>query len=187
MDNQLKLSVYQTLENAKNIFNKKAVDYGTISWRVLRMKSLADQLFIKAKRIGEISTGIQKVTGKGNDIESEFLGLINYSIVGMIQNRLDGVEHWTKIFSSDKAITHYDEISDKFRMYFQNQHAYLVDKIQGYSTKKFSEKLQIKCQRIKYISKIEDEEARKIVLFGAFMEILFWSVIGHTTYKSTQG
>lgn len=186
IDKQLELGVYLILNQAQNLFQKKTHDYGTISWRVLRMKSLADLLFIKAKRIGEISTGIQKVTGAGNDIPSEFLGLINYSIVGMIQNRLDGIEYWTKIFPPDKAIVHYEEISSKFMMYFQNQHAYLADKIQGYSTKKFSEKLQIKCQRIKSISKIKDEGSRKIVLFGAFMEILFWSTVGHVAYKTTR-
>lgn len=150
------------------------------------MVSLADQLFIKAKRIGEISTGIQKVTGSGNDIHSEFIGLINYSVIGIIQNRFEDLKPGEKEMPAEEAIDNYLDISNKFYNYFKGQHAYLADKIQGYSTKKFSEKLQTKCQRIKSISRIEDEEARKVVLFGAFMEILFWSTIGHTAYQATQ-
>ncbi len=186
IDKQLELGVCLILNQAQSLFQKKTQDYGTISWRILRMISLADQLFIKAKRIGEISTGIQKVTGPGNDIESEFIGLINYAVIGMIQNRFEELQPGEKPMPAEEAISNYSDIADKFYSYFKNQHAYLADKIQGYSTKKFSEKLQIKCQRIKYISKIKNEGARKIVLFGAFMEILFWSTVGHVAYKSTQ-
>lgn len=186
IDTRIKISVYQALKKAQNIFNKKTLDYGTESWRVFRMISLSDQLFIKARRIGEISTGIQKVTGAGNDIHSEFSGLINYAFIGVIQNRLEGIEPWTKVLSSEKAIEYYNEVMHKAKMYFESQHDYLAYKIQGYSMKKFSEKLQLKCQRIKYISRIKNEDNRKMVLFGAFMEIFFWAVIGYSTYNTTQ-
>ncbi|TAH18953.1 MAG: DUF1599 domain-containing protein [Cytophagales bacterium] len=64
------------------LFEKKTQDYGT-SWRILRLSSLTDQIFIKAKRIRSIQEkGMQKV---GDDVASEFIGIINYCIIALIQ------------------------------------------------------------------------------------------------------
>ena len=72
----------QAIENCKTIFLQKTKDYGT-SWRVYRTISVADQIYIKAKRIRNIQeTGIQKI---GDDIISEFKGILNYGIIGLIQ------------------------------------------------------------------------------------------------------
>ena len=66
----------------KDIFLKKTNDYGT-SWRVYRIISVADQIYIKAKRIRTIQEkGEQKI---GDDIVSEFKGILNYGIIGLIQ------------------------------------------------------------------------------------------------------
>ncbi|HQW85284.1 MAG TPA: DUF1599 domain-containing protein, partial [Ferruginibacter sp.] len=68
--------------SAKKIFLHKTKDYGT-SWRVYRIISVADQIYIKAKRIRNIQeTGVQKI---GDDIISEFKGILNYGIIGLIQ------------------------------------------------------------------------------------------------------
>ena len=72
----------QAVESCKAIFLKKTKDYGT-SWRVYRTISVADQIYIKAKRIRNIQqTGVQKI---GDDIISEFKGILNYGIIGLIQ------------------------------------------------------------------------------------------------------
>lgn len=69
----------------KDIFLKKNRDYGT-SWRVLRPSSITDQIFIKAQRIKSIEkTGVLKVN---EGIDSEFRGIVNYSILAIIQLRL---------------------------------------------------------------------------------------------------
>lgn len=80
----------QQYDNAVNqcrdIFLKKTIDYGT-SWRVLRTISIVDQIYIKAKRIRTIQeTGSQKVD---DDITSEFKGILNYAVVGLIQMELE--------------------------------------------------------------------------------------------------
>ena len=70
------------VQSCKDIFIKKTKDYGT-SWRVLRTISIIDQIYIKAKRIRTIQeTGIQLV---GDDIISEFKGILNYAVIGLIQ------------------------------------------------------------------------------------------------------
>ncbi|WP_153797472.1 DUF1599 domain-containing protein [Foetidibacter luteolus] len=76
----------KALELCRELFLKKAKDYGT-SWRVLRTISVTDQLFIKALRIRTIQ---EKKTQKvGDDIKSEFIGIVNYGIIGLIQLALN--------------------------------------------------------------------------------------------------
>ena len=71
------------MAKCKDIFIKKMKDYGC-AWRILRLSSLTDQIFIKAQRIRsiEMNDGHQKV---GEDIRNEFIGIVNYSIITLIQ------------------------------------------------------------------------------------------------------
>ncbi|HTC00568.1 MAG TPA: DUF1599 domain-containing protein [Ferruginibacter sp.] len=74
------------VQSCKDIFLKKTKDYGT-SWRVYRIISIADQIYIKAKRIRTIQEiGEQKI---GDDIRSEFKGILNYAIIGLVQLSID--------------------------------------------------------------------------------------------------
>ena len=67
---------------SRNTFIKKTGDYGT-SWRVYRSISIADQIYIKAKRIRTIQE--KKLQKIGDDIKSEFEGILNYAVIGLIQ------------------------------------------------------------------------------------------------------
>jgi hypothetical protein len=79
---QTSLQYDQAVASCRDIFIKKTKDYGT-AWRVLRIISVVDQIFIKALRIRTIQAiGDQKV---GDDISSEFKGILNYAVIGMIQ------------------------------------------------------------------------------------------------------
>ncbi|OEK00048.1 hypothetical protein BFP97_00310 [Roseivirga sp. 4D4] len=75
----------QVIKACKDIFLKKTQDYGT-AWRVLRLPSITDQIFIKAQRIRSIQEkGAQKVD---DDISGEFIGIINYCVIALIQMNL---------------------------------------------------------------------------------------------------
>ncbi|MEO6549625.1 MAG: DUF1599 domain-containing protein [Ferruginibacter sp.] len=70
------------VKSSKDIFLKKTADYGS-SWRVYRTISVVDQIYIKAKRVRTIQEkGEQRI---GDDVMSEFKGILNYSIIGLIQ------------------------------------------------------------------------------------------------------
>ena len=71
------------IKKCEDIFAKKMKDYGS-AWRILRISSLTDQIFIrKFQRIRSIEEkGSQKVE---DDIVSEFIGIVNYSVIGLIQ------------------------------------------------------------------------------------------------------
>ena len=70
------------IKKCEDIFAKKMKDYGS-AWRILRICSLTDQIFIKAQRIRSIEQkGEQKIQ---EGVEGEFVGIVNYAIVGLIQ------------------------------------------------------------------------------------------------------
>lgn len=70
----------------KELFLKKTNDYGT-AWRILRLSSITDQIFIKAQRIRTLEE--KKISKIGDDIISEYIGIINYCIIAMLQADLD--------------------------------------------------------------------------------------------------
>ena len=75
------------IEICKDIYLKKSEDYGS-AWRILRVTSLTDQIFIKAQRIRSIQ---EKNKMKVNEnIEDEFIGIINYCIIAIIQLKYKG-------------------------------------------------------------------------------------------------
>lgn len=74
------------IKTCKDLFIKKTKDYGT-AWRILRPSSITDQIFIKAQRIRTLEE--KKVSKVGEDIVSEYIGIINYCIIAMMQLELD--------------------------------------------------------------------------------------------------
>lgn len=89
VDTQYNMTTQQQFKQAialcRDIFVKKMYDYGT-AWRVLRIPSLTDQIYIKANRIRSLQTkGVSKV---GEGIVPEFIAIVNYAIMGLIQLEL---------------------------------------------------------------------------------------------------
>jgi hypothetical protein len=76
-------------KHCRDLYEKKMLDYGS-AWRILRLPSLTDQIFIKAQRIRSIENkGTQKVA---DSIEGEFIGILNYSIMALIQLKMGVAE-----------------------------------------------------------------------------------------------
>lgn len=99
------LKQYNTaFDKCRTVFLKKTKDYGT-SWRVFRIKSITDQLYIKAKRIRTIDEkGQQKI---GDSVESEFMACVNYGVMGLIQLSID--KNQPTELSEVQAAKYYDE------------------------------------------------------------------------------
>lgn len=92
------------IEKCRQIFQLKVKDYGT-SWRIMRLPSLTDQIFIKANRIRTLEdTQVQKID---EGIEPEFIALVNYCTIALIQMEL-GVSENTEL-PLDKAIELYNK------------------------------------------------------------------------------
>jgi len=75
----------RVIKNCKSLFVKKMQDYGS-AWRILRLPSLTDQIFIKAQRIRGLQTNATQKIEEGE--VPEFIGIINYSLMALIQIEL---------------------------------------------------------------------------------------------------
>ena len=98
------------LARCRAVFAAKLGDYGP-SWRIMRPEAITDQLFIKAKRIRSLQTKGCSAVGEG--ILPEFIAIVNYGIVGVIQLRHGFAD--TKDMSADEALALYDEVAEEAR------------------------------------------------------------------------
>ncbi|MCR9228390.1 MAG: DUF1599 domain-containing protein [Flavobacteriaceae bacterium] len=94
----------EVIQACRELFSKKAKDYGT-AWRILRLPSLTDQIFIKAQRIRGLQRNDVRKVDEGE--RSEFIGIINYSIMALIQIKKGVVEQ--PDLTPEEAIALYDE------------------------------------------------------------------------------
>jgi len=88
----------------RKLFIKKTTDYGS-AWRILRMPSITDQIFIKAQRIRTIEE--KKVSKVEDDITSEYIGIVNYCIIAMMQ--LDLPDDARTELPADEVATYFDK------------------------------------------------------------------------------
>lgn len=166
------LAQYDIAVNAcKDIFLKKTKDYGT-SWRVYRTISVADQIYIKAKRIRTIQEKqMQKV---GDDIRSEFMGMLNYAVIGLIQ--LDINDDEIEQLPVDEVAQRYnDKIAEAKKLMQDKNHDY------GEAWREMSQQsfVDLTLAKILRIKQILENEGRTIASEGIdanFYDILNYSV-----------
>lgn len=106
MNTQEELQTVTTL--CRDVFTKKTYDYGA-SWRIMRPQSITDQIFIKANRIRSLQVKGESKVGEG--IQPEFIGIVNYGIMGLIQlefGHADDVD-----MDADRVVELYDKYLQK--------------------------------------------------------------------------
>jgi hypothetical protein len=110
----------QVVKRCKDTFVKKTIDYGT-AWRILRLPSITDQIFIKAQRIRSIQEkGVQLVE---DDIREEFVGIINYSVIALMQLSLQDSTELT--LSAEEVERMYSEhIEENIKLLTAKNHDY---------------------------------------------------------------
>lgn len=148
----------EVIEACKDLFEKKTRDYGT-AWRILRLPSLTDQIFIKAQRIRSIETkGEQKVE---DNIIDEFIGIINYCIISLIQFSLS---------ENEKLELPVNQVLDLFEQEAEKTKSLLLDKNHDYDeawremrVSSFTDIILMKLLRIK---QIEDQQGKTLVSEG---------------------
>jgi hypothetical protein len=104
----------------KDIFIKKTKDYGT-AWRILRPSSITDQIFIKAQRIRTIED--KKINKVGDDIIGEYIGIINYCIIAMMQLEL-GTDAPLELNPDDVEITFNQKVRETKDLMLDKNHDY---------------------------------------------------------------
>jgi len=136
----------KAVKSCRDIFLKKTTDYGT-SWRVLRMISILDQIFIKAKRIRTIQEiGNQRV---GEDIRGEFQAIVNYGVIGLIQLELNDQD--TEELGADKTAMLYDEKIVFVKKIMENKNHDYGEAWREMSQESFADLILMKLQRMRQI------------------------------------
>ena len=142
----------------KDIFIKKMKDYGT-AWRILRTNSITDQIFIKAQRIRNIEDkGTQKIN---DDVRSEYIGIINYSIIGLIQLELKNDTRME--LPADEVSKLFDKYSNEARSLMENKNHDYGEAWRDMRVSSLTDLILMKLLRIK---QIEDNKGETIISEG---------------------
>ena len=163
----------QAMQECRTLFEKKLHDYGA-SWRILRPSSLTDQLFIKAKRIRSLE--IKKVSMVGEGIKPEFMALINYGIVGLIQ-----LEHGfadTVDITNQQAMTLYDKAANEaLQLMLKKNHDY-NEAWRGMRVSSYTDFILTKIERIKEIENLQGDTLVSEGIDANYMDIINYAVFG---------
>ncbi len=148
----------RALARCREIYVKKLKDYGA-AWRIMRPESVTDQSFIKANRIRSLET--KKVSKVGEGILPEFIAIVNYGVIGLIQLELgySDVEDLT----ADEAVEHYDRLIASTRdLMIRKNHDY-DEAWRGMRVHSYTDIILQKLMRTK---QIEDNSGKTLISEG---------------------
>ena len=169
------------MTECRTLFEKKLHDYSA-SWRILRPSSLTDQLFIKAKRIRSLEIKKESLVGEG--IRPEFIGLINYGIIGLIQLAKGDVDQVD--IDNETAMELYDKYANEaLQLMFKKNHDY-DEAWRSMRISSYTDFILTKIQRIK---EIEDLAGATLVSEGIdanYMDIINYAVFGAIKLKESE-
>lgn len=155
----------------RDMYEKKTRDYGT-SWRVLRLPSLTDQIFIKANRIRSIEdSGENRV---GEDVEQEFVAMVNYAVMALIQQEL-GPDGELEL-PPDRAMELYDKhLNRAARLMLDKNHDYG----EAWRMMRVGSMVDLILMKLRRIKQIEDNRGKTLVsegVEGGYMDIVNYSL-----------
>ena len=168
---------YDTIiAKCSDIFGKKTKDYGT-AWRILRTSSLTDQIFIKAQRIRTLEeNGFSKI---GEGIEDEFIGIINYCVMAIIQ---------LELIDSTNLELETEEATSLYKKYFLEAKALMERKNHDYGeawrdmrVSSFTDLILMKLLRVK---SIEDNKGKTIMSEG--IDANYYDMINYAVFALIQ-
>ena len=170
------------IKSCRDIFLTKTRDYGT-SWRVYRTISVVDQIYIKAKRIRTIQEkGEQRV---GDDIHSEFMGIVNYSIIGLIQLQLAQGE--TEELPLPQVAAQYDEKACNARKLMLDKNHDYGEAWREMSQESFTDLVLSKLMRIRQILANGGQSASSEGIDANYYDIINYAVFALILMQETSG
>ena len=170
-----------TVSECRSLFEKKLHDYGA-SWRILRPSSLTDQLYIKAKRVRSLEIKKESLVGEG--IRPEFIALINYGIIGLIQlarGFADSVD-----ITPAEALGLYDHYAtEALELMIRKNHDY----DEAWRSMRVSSYTDLILTKIERIKEIEDLHGQVLVSEGIdanYMDVINYAVFGAIKLKESE-
>lgn len=174
---------YDTIiERCRSLFIKKMQDYGS-AWRILRLPSLTDQIFIKAQRIRGLQQNKEQKIDEGQ--EPEFIGIINYCIMALVQLELGVVEQ--PDLDVDQAIEAYDnKVALTKQLMMDKNHDYG----EAWRDMRVSSLTDLILQKLLRVKQIEDNQGKTLVSEGIdanYQDMINYAVFAliHSTLSQT--
>lgn len=161
------------ISQCRDLFAKKLKDYGP-SWRIMRPQSITDQIFIKANRIRSLET---KGTSKVDEgIRPEFIAIVNYGVIGLIQLSLGYAE--TTDISNEEALSLYDRyITESKELMYAKNHDY----DEAWRSMRISSYTDLILMKIYRTKQIESHDGKTLVSEGVdanYMDMINYALFG---------
>jgi len=161
------------MAKCRELFYNKLHDYGA-AWRIMRPSSVTDQIFIKANRIRSIE--VKGVTMVDEGIMPEFIGIVNYGIVGLIQLELGYAEQ--EDLSKEEAMVYYDKYAEMaLNLMLRKNHDYN----EAWRTMRISSYTDLILMKLYRTKQIEGNDGKTIVSEGIdanYLDMINYSVFG---------
>lgn len=148
----------EVISTCRDLFTKKMKDYGS-AWRILRLPSLTDQIFIKAQRIRSLQQNEVRKVDEGE--ASEFIGIINYSIMALIQLEEGVVEQ--PDLSEEEAVKLFDKNVVETKELMENKNH---DYGEAWRDLRVSSLTDLILQKLLRVKQIEDNKGKTLVSEG---------------------
>jgi uncharacterized membrane protein len=163
----------EIIGSAREIFLKKNKDYGT-SWRILRSSSLTDQIFIKAQRIRSIEEkgGVKMVN---ESIDNEFLGIINYCIIALIQTGAESNNE--PDLNSSEVLKHFDFHAQEAKRLMENKNH---DYGEAWRSMRISSMTDLILMKLLRIKQIEDNRGETLISEG--VQANYYDIINYAVF-----
>jgi len=161
------------IQKCRHVFLAKLKDYGT-SWRILRMASVTDQIYIKAQRIRSIdSKGIHKVA---EGIRPEFIGIVNYSVIALIQMELGPLDTGENLpfTGGEQVFNHY--IAKAKQLMTDKNHDYG----EAWRDMRLSSLTDIILMKLMRIRQIEDNQGKTLISEG--IDANYYDIINYAVF-----
>lgn len=161
------------MQGCRDIFAKKLKDYGA-AWRIMRPASVTDQIFIKANRIRSIE--VKGVTLVGEGIQPEFVGIVNYAIIGLIQLERGYAD--TEDMTADTALAEYDRHANAaLELMLRKNHDY----DEAWRSMRISSYTDLILMKLFRTKQIEENNGKTIISEGIdanYLDMINYSVFG---------
>ncbi|MBP9791227.1 MAG: DUF1599 domain-containing protein [Bacteroidia bacterium] len=162
----------EIIDRCKDLFINKMKDYGT-AWRILRLSSITDQIYIKAQRIRSIEEkGVQKVN---DTIEGEFMGIINYCVIALIQIEMGSEENLE--MPAEEVTRHFEFHVKKSKELMENKNHDYGEAWRGMRTSSMTDLILMKLLRIK---QIEDNKGSTLVSEG--IDANYYDIVNYSVF-----
>ena len=163
---------HDVLAQCRKLYVDKMKDYGP-AWRILRTPSITDQIFIKANRIRTLQTTSERLVDEG--IEPEFIGIVNYAAMGIIQLQLGVVDQ--PDLTSEEAAKMYDKVTNEaYELMTRKNHDY----DEAWRSMRISSITDLILMKILRTKSIEDHDGKTIVSEG--LDANYYDMINYAVF-----